>query len=323
MEMVGLSAAFMLIFLPLTLPAWILAKQNRFLVTAAFFAAFVAILYFLAWLELLRQATASLVRVDEDDLGVIDRLDPECALVADGGAVARFDADAVHLDRSFRRHEIAVPRRSERVFDAVARFERCAENARLGPDRKSAGIAGKAARERDQPARTVGLGEGLGAPGRRAALAGRLDPDLEQRRGDGFPIVLSVANAGPCAHHLNVARLGAALVAEAVLMRDRARADIGDDLHVGMRVRGEAGMGRDLVVVPDAQGPVPHPLGVVIARERAMMLGLEPAMVGAAKRRERPLLDHGRFPLLQRSAYIAIWTRRFKGERGLVPAQTA
>ena len=30
MEMVGLSAAFMLIFLPLTLPAWILAKQSRF-----------------------------------------------------------------------------------------------------------------------------------------------------------------------------------------------------------------------------------------------------------------------------------------------------
>jgi hypothetical protein len=52
MEMVGLSAAFMLIFLPLTLPAWILAKQSRFLVTAAF-AAFAAILYFLLWLELL------------------------------------------------------------------------------------------------------------------------------------------------------------------------------------------------------------------------------------------------------------------------------
>ena len=53
MEMVGLSAAFMLIFLPLTLPAWILAKQSRFLVTAAFFAEFAAILYFLLWLELL------------------------------------------------------------------------------------------------------------------------------------------------------------------------------------------------------------------------------------------------------------------------------
>jgi hypothetical protein len=33
--------------------AWILAKQGRFLVTAAFIAAFAAILYFLLWLELL------------------------------------------------------------------------------------------------------------------------------------------------------------------------------------------------------------------------------------------------------------------------------
>src|SRR5262245_33346242 len=99
-------------------------------------------------------------------------------------------------------------------------------------------------------------------------------------------------------------------------MRDRGRADIGDDLHVGMRVRGKAGMGRDLVVVPHAQGPVPQPLGVVIAREGEMVLGLEPAVVGAAKSREWPPLNHGRFPLLQRSAYIAIWTRRFKGGKG-------
>src|SRR5262245_4459792 len=106
-------------------------------------------------------------------------------------------------------------------------------------------------------------------------------------------------------------------------MRDRARADIGDDLHVGMRVRGKAGMGGDLVVVPDAQSPVPQSLGVVIARKREMVLGLEPAVVGTAERRVWPPVDHGRFPLLQRSAYIANWTRRFKGARGLVPAQTA
>src|SRR5262245_9406297 len=36
MEMGGLSAAFMLIFVPLTPPAWILPRQSRFLVTAAF-----------------------------------------------------------------------------------------------------------------------------------------------------------------------------------------------------------------------------------------------------------------------------------------------
>ena len=66
-------------------------------------------------------------------------------------------------------------------------------------------------------------------------------------------------------------------------MGDRALADIGDDLHVGMRMRREAGVGSDLVVVPHAQGSVPEALGVVIAGEGEMMLRLEPAMVGAAK----------------------------------------
>jgi hypothetical protein len=50
-----------------------------------------------------------------------------------------------------------------------------------------------------------------------------------------------MAHAGAGAHHLDVAGLGAALIAERVLVRDRALADIGDDLHVGVRVRREAG----------------------------------------------------------------------------------
>ena len=134
------------------------------------------------------------------------------------------------------------------------------------------------------------------------------------------PVVLGVANAGPRAHHLDVARLGAALVAEAVVMRDRARADIGDDLHVGMRVRGKARIGRDLVVVPHAQSPVPQPLGVVIAREREMVLGLEPTVVGAAKRRVWPPFDHDRFPLLQTRCIYRDQDAEFQRGRRLVLA---
>ena len=55
MEMAGLGAAFMLIFLPFTLPAWLLAKRGRHLVAAASLAAFAAILYVLLWLELLEE----------------------------------------------------------------------------------------------------------------------------------------------------------------------------------------------------------------------------------------------------------------------------
>ena len=69
----------------------------------------------------------------------------------------------------------------------------------------------------------------------------------------GSQIVLGVADAGAGAHHLHVARLGAALVAKDVLMGDRAFADIGDDFHVGVGMGGKAGVRRDLVVVPHPQ----------------------------------------------------------------------
>jgi len=53
MEMVGVSIAFMFIFLPFTLPALILAKERRHLVVAAFLADLAAVLYFALWLEAL------------------------------------------------------------------------------------------------------------------------------------------------------------------------------------------------------------------------------------------------------------------------------
>ena len=53
MEMVGVGAAFMLIFLPFTLPALILARKGRWLVLAAVLAAAGAVAYFPLWLELL------------------------------------------------------------------------------------------------------------------------------------------------------------------------------------------------------------------------------------------------------------------------------
>jgi hypothetical protein len=53
MEMVGASAAFMLIFLPFSLPACLLAKSGRLLILAAFLALVASVLYFLIWLEAL------------------------------------------------------------------------------------------------------------------------------------------------------------------------------------------------------------------------------------------------------------------------------
>jgi hypothetical protein len=55
MEMVYVSFAFMLIFLPITLPALILARIGRWLVLAAGLAALAAFAYFGLWLEILSE----------------------------------------------------------------------------------------------------------------------------------------------------------------------------------------------------------------------------------------------------------------------------
>jgi hypothetical protein len=55
MEMVGVGAAFMFIFLPFTLPALMLARERRHLAVAAFLAALAAVLYFALWFELLAE----------------------------------------------------------------------------------------------------------------------------------------------------------------------------------------------------------------------------------------------------------------------------
>jgi hypothetical protein len=53
MEMVGVGAAIMFVFLPFTLPALVLAKESRYLLLAAFLAGLAAFLYFALWLEML------------------------------------------------------------------------------------------------------------------------------------------------------------------------------------------------------------------------------------------------------------------------------
>ena len=53
MEMVGSSIAFMFIFLPFSLPAYLLAKTGRLLILAALLALIASFLCFGLWLEFL------------------------------------------------------------------------------------------------------------------------------------------------------------------------------------------------------------------------------------------------------------------------------
>src|SRR4029077_7787322 len=100
-----------------------------------------------------------------------------------------------------------------------------------------------AARQSDEMAGAIASGKRLGTPARGLAPARRPGSDLEDPGGARLQIVLRMTDAGAGTHHLHVAGLGAALVAETVLMGDRPLADIGDDLHVGVWVRRKPGVG--------------------------------------------------------------------------------
>ena len=84
------------------------------------------------------------------------------------------------------------------------------------------------------------------APG--TTLTGRVERLMDEPTRES---VAALAPLGRLGTPEDIARLGATLVAEAVLVADRPGADIGDDFHVSMGVRGKAGMRGDAIVVPD------------------------------------------------------------------------
>ena len=234
--------------------------------------------------------------IDQHQLGVFQGGDADAGLVADRGAVARGQAQAVDLDRAARRHQVAMTLAAECVVGALAGLEGRAEHAGVGADGQRIRVALVAAGQGDEAPGTIAPGERFRAPGRSLALAVGDDPDLEDARGAGLAVVFGVLDAGACAHHLDVAGFGAAMVAEVVLVGDRALADVGDDLHVGVRVWREAGVGLDGVVVPHPQRPPAHARRVVVAGKGEVVLRVEPAVVGAAEAGEGAVFDHGRAP---------------------------
>ena len=108
---------------------------------------------------------------------------------------------------------------------------------------------------------------------------------------------VQVMSAGSGTHHLDVASFGASLIAEAVLMGDCTLADIGDDLHVGVRVWRKPGVRRDRIVIPYPERAPAHALGVVVLGKREMVLGVEPAMIGPAEAFNGSAFDHPASPI--------------------------
>ena len=86
----------------------------------------------------------------------------------------------------------------------------------------------------------------------------------------------------PARHPLKLAGREDRAVAHAVLVLELALEDVGDDLHVLVRMAAEALARRDAVFVHHAQAAEPHVGGIVVGREGECVVGVEPAVVGVA-----------------------------------------
>src|SRR6185369_16790678 len=84
--------------------------------------------------------TEGSARVDEDDLGLIERLDRHLLFARDRDAVPRLGADAVDENRSPGRDQIGMARGIERKLGDLARRQGRAHDARGGVDPQGAFI---------------------------------------------------------------------------------------------------------------------------------------------------------------------------------------
>jgi DNA-binding transcriptional LysR family regulator len=245
---------------------------------------------------------------DQYDLGVAKPNDLNRRHPGDSHTVARLDTHAADVEAPRRRHQISVPYRVERQSDPlpaliVAPITLASARMRSASSSSSNPLASVTKRPDRSP-----LGNGFapqdGLPplsvgsiqiwNRRVVSSSRLYSECRT------PEPADITCTSPAS-----VRPG---IAHRILMGDRALADIGDDLHVGMRMRREAGPRGDLVVVPDPQIAPAHPGRVVIPSEREMMLRLQPTVVGATEFAELPAFDHDELSCFHIRAFASLVT---------------
>ena len=89
--------------------------------------------------------------------------------------------------------------------------------------------------------------------GGREILLVRHDPDLQQMAGVGrVPVEFTVEDTGAGGHALYVVRPNHFLVPHTILMREFTFQNVGDDLHILVRVHPETGTGGHPVFVDHA-----------------------------------------------------------------------
>ena len=145
--------------------------------------------------------------------------------------------------------------------------------------------------------RVVSARKASAVPARLAALDPGLQPDLEETGRSRLGVKFGMTDARTSAHHLHITGGGTALVTQAVLMRDRTFANIGNDLHIPVWVERKARGWGELVVVPDAQSAERTMLWPPHTAEGEVQFGFQPATLGSGQGGKGAMLDHDAVPL--------------------------
>src|SRR5271157_5403573 len=115
-------------------------------------------------------------------------------------------------------------------------------------------------------------------------------------------VEFAVPDTGPGRHDLHVTRSDHRTGTNAVLVLERAFENVGDDLHVPVPMRLEAGAGPDPVLVDDPQRTKAHVLWIVVMTEGEGMPAVQPAEVFGSALGSRSYSDHGRLQGISLSA---------------------
>src|SRR3989338_3979919 len=105
-------------------------------------------------------------------------------------------------------------------------------------------------------------------------------------------VEFAVCDSAAGAHTLDFAGHNHGAVSHAVLMRQRAFQNVGDDFHVLMRMGRKALPGRYPVFIDDAKGAETNMFGIPVFGKGKSVIGLKPAMIKMPAVLASPDLNH-------------------------------
>src|SRR5690554_2712344 len=218
--------------------------------------------------------------IHQHDLTLFFSGNPQQRLALHRDAVTGIGGNTVDLDPAAGRYQIDLAPRGNSIVRSLPRFQGGGDQAGICPDGQGITILRQPTGQGDKGSAAFTLGERSGTPGRGQPFFVGQDPYLEQPRFLVLQVELAMGDASAGTHYLYIAREGPALVAQTVLVGDRSLADIGDDLHVAVRMGWEPRMRSDDVIVPYAQMSPVHAFGIMVFSKGKMVPGIQPTVVG-------------------------------------------